>query len=190
MSAKRSHKSIKKKRCRVLSVYDGDTVTVEWEERSWFGLKKDLREIKVRLAYVDTPELRDKEEGAREAKDLLEKLLRGKHVLLEYETMADGSPREGDYDRLLAVLHLQRILLPNLNVNEWLLKKGLAELYKNPDNITPHHVKRFHRAERYARERDIGIWGYADRKKPVGGMFWYVLGGICIGVVLTIFWLA
>ena len=189
MSAKRSY--IKKKRCRVLSIYDGDTITVEWVQHSWFGLKKDLRDVKVRLAYIDTPELRHKEEGAYEAKAVLEKLLQGKNVLLEYETMPDGSPREGDYDRILAVLHLQRTLLPNINVNEFLLKRGLAELYKNPDNITPHHLKRFQRAERCAREHDIGIWGYEEKEAVArGNMLWYMLGGIGIGVLLTLIWLA
>lgn len=191
MSVKNSNKHIKKKRCRVLSIYDGDTITVEWEERSWFGFKKELRDVKVRLAYIDTPELRFKEDGAQQAKEVLESLLKGRHVLLEYESMADGSPVKGDYDRLLAVLHLQRTFLPNININELLLKKGLAELYKNPDNITPHHLKRFQQAEHYAKEKELGVWGYKEEDiAQKGGVFWYVLTGVAIGVVLTLFWLA
>ena len=191
MSVKYSKKYIKKKRCRVLSIYDGDTITVEWEDRFWFGLKKELRDVKVRLAYIDTPELRFKEAGAQQAKEALKSLLQGKHVVLEYETMPDGSPRQGDYDRLLAVLHLQRTLFPNINVNEFLLKKGLAALYENPDNITPHHLKRFQQAARYAKSRELGVWGYQeDEAVEKGGVLWYVLGGIAVGVVLTLLWLS
>ena len=187
ISQKRSKKPhIEKKSCRVRSVYDGDTITVEWENSSWFRLKRDVHAVKVRLAYIDTPELRSKEAGASQAKEFLEKRLTGKYVVLEYEQLPAGGPRKGDYNRMLAVIHLQRVFLPNLNINKFLIKKGLARLYSNPDNITPHHFKSLIRAEHRAKRRKIGIWQHArehDRAKR-SGVFWYVLIGIVIGILI------
>ena len=168
------------------SVYDGDTITVEWKNSSWFGLKRDVRAVKVRLAYIDTPELRSKEAGASQAKEFLEKRLTGKHVILEYEQLPAGGPRKGDYNRMLAVIHLQRVFLPNLNINKFLVKKGLARLYSNPDNITPHHFKSLIRTERRAKHRKIGIWRYV-RERDSGKsskVFWYVLIGIVVGILI------
>ncbi len=187
MTSPRRHKPhIKKKTCRVHSVYDGDTITVEWEYPSWLGLKKNVRLVKVRLAYIDTPELRYKEPGALKARDLLKKLIGGKRVILEYEQLPGGGPRKGDYNRMLAVIHLQRTFVPNVNINQLLLKKGLARLYKNPDNITPHHRKRLIRAERYAQRRQIGIWRKARKgdQRTSSDFMVYVLIGIALGLLI------
>jgi micrococcal nuclease len=65
--------------CRVLSVYDGDTVTLGF--RSSGGM---LYTIKGRLEGIDTPELKGKsqeeKELAHQAKAILEKLILGKEV--------------------------------------------------------------------------------------------------------------
>ena len=183
-SRKRHKPNVKKKTCRVHSVYDGDTVTVEWDEYSWLGLKRDARPVKVRMAYIDTPELRYKQPGAMRAKELLEKLIQGRRVILEYEELPNGRPRKGDYNRVLAVMHLQRTFLPNVNINQLLLKKGLARLYGKPDDITPHHRKRLKRAERYAQRRKLGIWRISKGHYKDGSS--HILSFIVIGIVIGI----
>jgi endonuclease YncB( thermonuclease family) len=187
-SQKHYKPNVKKKTCRVHSVYDGDTVTVDWEKYSWLGFKKDVRHVKVRLAYIDTPELRYKQSGALQAKELLEKLIQGKRVIVEYEQLPAGGARRGDYNRMLAVIHLQRTFLPNVNINQLLLKKGLARMYSNPDDITPHHRKRLIRAERYAQRRHLGIWRFRHEKDSSDMLLYIVIGaviGILIGIALV-----
>ena len=158
---KRRHKPvIKKEYCRVMSVYDGDTITVERTRSSWLGLKRHEFHTRLRLAYIDTPELRYKEFGAVSAKEMLEELVEGKRVMLEYEVLPSGHPRTGDFNRILAVVHLQRLVFPNININEFLLRKGLARLYHRADDITPHHRRRFVRAEKYAKRCQIGVFIY------------------------------
>ncbi len=65
--------------CRVLSVYDGDTVTLGFR-----SAKGALYTIKGRLEGIDTPEIKGKtdheKELAQQAKAILEKLILGKPV--------------------------------------------------------------------------------------------------------------
>lgn len=186
ISPKQHKPHVKKKKCRVHSVYDGDTITVKWEEPAWLGFSKSARLVKVRLAYIDTPELRYKEPGAVKAKDLLEKLVNRKRVILEYEQLPGGGPRKGDYNRMLAVIHLPRAFLPNVNINRLLLKKGLARLYKKPDNITPHHWKGLIRAERSAQRQHLGIWRGSRKwdQQLSSDIMVYVLIGIALGLLI------
>ncbi len=189
-SRKRANKStIAKKTCQVHSVYDGDTLSVEWEHSAWWGLKKDVQVVKVRLAYIDTPELRSQEAGAQHAKAVLEKLLAGKRVVLEYEQLSTGRPRKGDYHRVLAVVYLQRTFLPNMNINELLLKRGLARLYSHPDNITPYLKKRLVRAETFAKSRKLGVWRFDEHRHDdheSSRVFWHIAIGIIIGILIGI----
>lgn len=181
---------IKKERCRVTSVYDGDTITIERVHALWFGLKKQVSHAKVRLAYIDTPEIRNQEFGAASARDVLEQLIEGKYVLLEYEVLPHGAPRTGDFNRILAIVHLERLILPARNINEVLLREGLARLYPKADNITPHYYRRFQRAEKYAKRHHRGIWQQAVSQQPRRRQdAWLVMGigillGILIGLVL------
>jgi endonuclease YncB( thermonuclease family) len=190
-SQKRHKSRVKKKTCRVHSVHDGDTITVEWGKRSWLGLRKQVRLIKVRLAYIDTPELHHGTSGAATAKRVLDKLITKKWVILEYEQLPDGNPRRGMYDRILAVVFLERVVFPNININELLLRKGLAQLYDDPDNITPHHWKRFTRAERYAKRKHLGIWKSFETGSEYRVLrTWIFVGigilfGLLIGLVLV-----
>ena len=159
---------------------------VEWADYSWLGLKKEIRMVKLRLAYIDTPELRHKQPGALQAQDLLESWLKGKYVIVEYEQLPGGNPRKGDYNRVLAVVHLPRMFLPNMNINRELLKKGLARLHKNPDNITPHHRKSLARAERSARRRRLGIWKTAYlRENNSSHILLYITIGIALGILIA-----
>ncbi|GAK57574.1 putative thermonuclease [Candidatus Vecturithrix granuli] len=186
ITRRRNAPNVKKEICRVRSVYDGDTLTVEWAKSSWLGFKTEVRPVKVRLAYIDTPEIRYKQAGALQARELLEKLVQGKHVIVEYEQLPSGGGRRDDYNRMLAVVHLQRTFLPNVNINQLLLKKGLARLYHKPDNITPHHLKKLIRAERHAKRRRLGIWRMTRDQQSVSSsdIVLYIVLGIIVGIVI------
>mmetsp|Transcript_14840 Transcript_14840/g.36989 ORF Transcript_14840/g.36989 Transcript_14840/m.36989 type:complete len:323 (-) Transcript_14840:316-1284(-) len=110
-------------RCRVVDVYDGDTITVVAKTSAC----NPPQLFKVRLARIDTPEMKGKGVGAKEkalavaARDAVRELILGKIVLLEDVGLEK-------YGRLLA-----EVVLPGagrgLNVNDWLLQKGHAKLY-------------------------------------------------------------
>jgi len=179
---------IKKKRCRVLSVYDGDTLTVEWTTSAWLGLKRQVRHEKIRLAYINTPELRYQQPGAIQAKEFLAQQLTGRRVILEYAQLPNGQPRTCEFQRILAVVHRERTFLPNVNINEALLKKGLARMFNHADNITPHHRKQFERAERTAQRRAIGIWQERQSESLTSAShFWYYLAFTLVGIIIGIF---
>ncbi|MDY0091081.1 MAG: thermonuclease family protein [Candidatus Vecturithrix sp.] len=186
ITKRRNPPHVKKEICRVRSVCDGDTLTVEWAKSSWLGFKTEVRPLKVRLAYIDSPEIRYKQAGALQAKALLEKMLQGKRVVVEYEQLPSGGGRRDDYNRMLAVVHVQRTFLPNLNINRLLLKKGLARLYHKPDNITPHHLKKLIRAERHAKRRRLGIWKMSRDQQSVSStdIVLYIVLGIIVGIVI------
>jgi len=81
----------------VNEVYDGDTITVDID----LGLEVWLRDQKIRLWGVDTPELRgiDKALG-KEVRDWVRKEILYKEVIIE--TVKD---RTGKYGRWLANVH-------------------------------------------------------------------------------------
>ena len=94
---------------RVTSVYDGDTLTLSSGE-------------KVRLLWVNTPELRPAEAFGVEAGDWTRSQTNGREVELVYE----ATPMDG-YGRLLAAVKVD---------GEWLaiqlLERGLGHLYLIP----------------------------------------------------------
>lgn len=70
-------------RCRVVEVYDGDTVTVEIK-----------RTVRVRLLDLWTPEVRTKDADEKRkglaAKERMRELVEGKEVLLQIPEAKDG----------------------------------------------------------------------------------------------------
>ena len=102
----------------IVKVRDGDTFVINIENvPDVFG-----KEIAVRIRGIDTPELNDSREEIRkisiQAKEELEKLLlNGKNIIL-YNLGRDK------YFRLLA-----SVKVDNVDVAEYLIKKGLAKSY-------------------------------------------------------------
>ena len=102
----------------IIKVRDGDTFVINIENvPDVFG-----KEIAVRIRGIDTPELNDSREEIRkisiQAKEELEKLLlNGKNIIL-YNLGRDK------YFRLLA-----SVKVDNVDVAEYLIKKGLAKSY-------------------------------------------------------------
>lgn len=93
---------------KVDNVHDGDTVTLNWEERDF--------NFPLRLLDIDAPEL--KEEGGKESLSFLEEKLDGQEVFIEI----DKSKRVGKWGRLLG-----RIKILGLDVGQESLRRGFSK---------------------------------------------------------------
>lgn len=102
-------------KANVISVYDGDTVTLDIDLGCWVWKHSE----KCRLFGIDTPELRGSERAdGLVARDRLRELILGKQVIIK--TYKD---KEGKYGRLLV-----KIFLDGQNINDLLVEEGLAEV--------------------------------------------------------------
>ena len=102
----------------IVKVRDGDTFVINIENvPDVFG-----KEIAVRIRGIDTPELNDSREEIRkisiQAKEELEKLLTSGEKVILYNLGRDK------YFRLLA-----SVKVDNVDIAEYLIKKGLAKSY-------------------------------------------------------------
>jgi micrococcal nuclease len=133
---------------RVVSVQDGDTITV----------KTSGRTEKVRLVGIDTPELDDQRpeyrEAAKAARDYARELLVAEAVTLERDT------RQGDRDKYGRLLRYV-ILDDKRNVNEELVCKGYARVY---DRLSFALKPQFKECESDAKERRLGVWSLPPGK--------------------------
>ena len=102
----------------IVKVRDGDTFVINIENiPDVFG-----KEIAVRIRGIDTPELNDSREEIRniaiKAKEELERLLTSEEKVILYNLGRDK------YFRLLA-----SVKVGNIDVAEYMIKKGLAKSY-------------------------------------------------------------
>ncbi len=118
----------------VKSVYDGDTFTLDTGD-------------KVRVAAINTPELRPAEDYGVEAREATDAFLGGKTVTLVY-----GSVERDSYGRLLAWVEVEGESLP-----EHLLSLGLAHVFLIPP-IEVGDVEALLAAQEKARAAERGIW--------------------------------
>jgi micrococcal nuclease len=133
---------------RVVSVHDGDDITVSIDGRS----------EKVRLVGIDTPELQDERpeyrEAAEAAREFVRAALKGKTVTLEVDR------RQGDRDGYARLLRYV-ILGDGTNFNEELVRKGYARVYNRfAFTLKPE----FKKAEAEAKDERLGIWNLAPGK--------------------------
>ena len=100
----------------VTKVYDGDTITVDFD--LGFGIL--IRKQKIRLYGINTPEVRgpEKPEGIISRDALRERIL-GKVVTIK--TFRD---KKGKYGRWLG-----EVFMEEENINQWLLTEGYAKEY-------------------------------------------------------------
>lgn len=102
----------------VTKVYDGDTITVDID----LGLHSWIKKERLRLADIDTPEIRGEERpDGLVAAEYLRKLLLGQEIVIE--TIKD---KKGKYGRYLAKVYLP-VEDGYLNVNVHMVTEGLAE---------------------------------------------------------------
>ncbi len=111
----------------VSGVYDGDTIDCLVD----VGFKITTK-IKVRLANINTPELRgDEREAGLIARDVLrEKILHKKIIITTYKD------KKGKYGRYIGEILIEEAILSEgvttstlVNVNNWLVENGYA-VYK------------------------------------------------------------
>ncbi len=109
-------------RAVVVSVYDGDTCTVDID----LGLKTWVRGEKLRLYRINAPELRgvERPEGLK-SRDFLREQIDGKQIIIQ--TVKD---KKGKYGRYLADIWLPVDDGEMININDLLVEKGFAE-YKD-----------------------------------------------------------
>jgi len=122
-------------RGKVVRIADGDTITI---------LTEDNRQVKIRLDGIDCPE-RGQDYGTK-ATDFTRELCAGKTVTID----SIGTDR---YKRVLGV-----VWADSVNVNEALLRNGLAWRYKY--NKSAHYLE----LEQQARGKKLNIW---SMKNPV-----------------------
>lgn len=135
--------SLSKTSARVLSVSDGDTVTVQY---------KDGTQERVRLIGLDTPETHHPTKPVGcfgvEAENFTRKNLENKEVTIEFDV-----ERHDIYKRTLAYIYLG-----DLRFNDVLVQQGYAKVL----NIEPNsrYASSFSKYEIEARNRHLGLWGH------------------------------
>lgn len=119
---------------KVIRNADGDTITV---------LMDDLRQIKIRLYGVDTPE-KAQPYGHRAKQFTAAKIGNKKVIVQEY-----GKDR---YGRLVGIVKINE----NTSINEELIRNGLAWVYEKYCNIPI--CTKWKKIEEQSRKNKIGLW--------------------------------
>lgn len=120
-------------KAKVIDVYDGDTITCEVD--CGFNIKHT---IKVRLAQIDTPEIRGEErEAGLVVRDIVRELILDKEVII-----VTDKDRTGKYGRYVATVYIERDKAPkrlvetyedhlnmDVDLNRWLVDNDYAKIY-------------------------------------------------------------
>ena len=108
-------------RALVMSVYDGDSITVDID----LGFNNWMKNQKVRLYGIDTPEIRGEERpGGLIARDRLRELILDKEIVIK-----SYRDKTGKYGRWLATIFIKDVDGAWENINQLLLAEGLAVAY-------------------------------------------------------------
>lgn len=122
----------------VSRVIDGDTIVV-----SMNGVNQS-----VRFIGVDTPELREKECFATQAKDITEAFLLGKEIKMEI----DASQSEKDrYNRLI-----RYVFIDEMNFSDFLIKEGYGKEYTFSNKYK--YSDQFKASQKEAKKNLKGMW--------------------------------
>ena len=130
-------------RHRVRNVYDGDTLTLTDERR-------------VRFLGIDTPEIKDKQPFAQEAKAYTKERCDKKDIWISYEP---GGEKQDHYGRLLCF-----VWVPAedgngyLCVNEGIIAAGYAEAYHPGRGKHLHNWDKLIALQTQARNAKLGMW--------------------------------
>lgn len=132
-------------------VYDGDTLTLDGGDR-------------VRLLGIDTPELKEKQPFAVEAKEYAKRYCHGRDIWLTFDentVRADNEKNKDHYGRLLAFIWVQ--LEDNtkkqwLCINEGLVASGLAHAYSPTNSKKVHNYDKLIALQKLARVHKLGTW--------------------------------
>jgi micrococcal nuclease len=128
---------------RVRNVYDGDTLTLTDERR-------------VRFLGIDTPEIKEKQPFAQEAKAYTKSLCDKKDIWLSFEPNLD---KEDHYGRLLAFVWVPAETGNGyLSVNEGIVAAGLASAYIPNQQSKLHNWDKLIKLQSDARSNKRGMW--------------------------------
>lgn len=104
-------------RATVTKVYDGDTITVDFDLGFGIVLKKQT----ILLLGINTPEVRGSERAdGIISRDALRQRILGKQVIIK-----TSKDKKGKYGRWLG-----EVFVADENINQWLLNEGYAKEYK------------------------------------------------------------
>lgn len=127
----------------VTSVYDGDTLTLSTGE-------------KIRLRWVNTPEIKPLEDGAYEAREATRRLCLDQRVKLTVGTIEYDS-----YGRLIASVECQ-----GQDLGNHLLERGLGHVFIIPPDDLPDPSVLLGYQDA-AREARAGIWRFKKYRAPL-----------------------
>lgn len=144
-----SHLPASAEAVHVHHVYDGDTLTLTDHRR-------------VRVLGIDTPEVKQNQPFAIEARDELRRLTDRKDIFLAYDS-TPGGDREDHYGRTLGFLYTKDGDKGYLFVNLHLVNVGLAGYY-HPGDAQWAEESNFLAAQRSARDNGRGKWAGAARE--------------------------
>jgi len=106
-------------RAVITKVYDGDTLTAEID----LGFKMWAKKVKLRLAGVNTPEIRSKNPAQKalaiKARDRVRELCLGKEVVIT-------THGKGKYGRWIASIYID----DDIDLSRFLIAEGLGECYE------------------------------------------------------------
>lgn len=121
---------------RVVSIADGDTVTV---------LDASNHQHKIRLAGIDAPE--KKQPYGERSKQHLARLVFNREVIVDWD-------KTDRYQRIVG-----KVLVNGSDANQEQLKAGMAWWYeKYRKEQSPADQRRYSEAEQLARQHKVGLW--------------------------------
>lgn len=124
-----------KLQCKVIDVYDGDTITViiPWN--------KSVYKKKCRLVGIDSPEIRTKDLNEKTAAYISKEFLKG---IIENKIVWIDCDDWDKYGRLLIVIYINKVDIGNYekSVNKLMIEKNLAYSY---DGGTKSAFKTWHK---------------------------------------------
>jgi len=103
----------------VTDVYDPDTITVTLD----LGFDFHIKNMKIRLYGIDSPETRTKNQLEKKAALKAKKIAKEK-LLNRYVVIRTLKDKKGKYGRYLALVYLDGYLF-----NDWLIEKELVKPY-------------------------------------------------------------
>jgi micrococcal nuclease len=101
----------------VTKVYDGDTITVDFD----LGFGIILKKQKIRLLGINTPEVR----GPERADGILSRNALRQRILDKQVIIRTSKDKKGKYGRWLGEVYVE-----DENINQWLITEGYAIKYK------------------------------------------------------------
>lgn len=143
--------------CRVLSVYDGDTLSCDMNHNG----KIERPHEQVRLIGIDTPEMHYSNKNkakvdqpfAKESSAFAQQILQKQTIWVEWDKR-----RYDKYGRALGYVYLMKgetLIQPSFN--ELILSKGLAKNLFIPPNTR--YESQFLATEAQAQAQKLGMWG-------------------------------